>query len=85
MAQTLSLTHIAHFLDATAIGYVRFDETGVIRDCNQTGASMVGLPIKELLGQNFDDGAWRTVHHDGSLFPFADLLDAKGHTWAKAR
>ncbi len=84
-AQRPALAHIAHVLDATTIGFIRFDEAGVILDCNQTVASMAGLAVSELLGRNFDDGAWRTVHHDGSLFPFSDLLDAKGRSWATAR
>ena len=83
--QRLSPSHVAHVLDATTIGFIHFDESGVIVDCNQTVAVMVGLTSRTLLGRAFDDGPWLAVHHDGSPFAFGDLLDARGRAWASAR
>lgn len=68
------LRHVG-FLDTTAIGFAFFDEDGVIRDANQTVASMVGVSSLELRGRHFEDPAWHTVHEDGSDFAFRDLYD----------
>ena len=78
-----SLLHLAHFLDATSVGFVFFDETGVIRDCNETAAALVASRVTDLLGRSFDEPTWRCVHHDDSPFSFCDLYDA-GNPTARA-
>ena len=72
-----SLLRLVGFLDTTAIGFAYFDETGVIRDANQTVASMVGVDHRALRGRHFHDPAWHTVHEDGSDFVFSDLYDSR--------
>jgi HD-GYP domain-containing protein (c-di-GMP phosphodiesterase class II) len=69
-----TLLRLAHFLDTTRIGFAYFDADGVIRDCNQMVASLVGSTIAELVGQPFDNATWRTVHPDGTPFTFGDFL-----------
>jgi PAS domain S-box-containing protein/putative nucleotidyltransferase with HDIG domain len=73
-----SLLRLVGFLDTTAIGFAYFDEDGVIRDANQTVATMVGLDSHDLRGRKFSDPAWHTVHEDGSDFYFSDLYDPSG-------
>jgi PAS domain S-box-containing protein len=70
-----SLLRLVGFLDTTAIAFGYFDENGIIRDANQTLASMVEMDHGQLIGRGFEDPAWHTVHEDGSDFVFADLYD----------
>ena len=70
-----TLLRLAHFLDTTKIGFAYFDAQGFLRDCNQTVADLVDTTIDGLVGQPFDNDAWRTVHDDGTPFVFLDLYD----------
>ena len=69
-----TLLRLAHFLDTTKIGFVYFDASGSIHDCNQMVADLVGTTIADLIGRSIDDPSWQAVQPDGTAFVFADLL-----------
>ncbi|HUX04106.1 MAG TPA: HD domain-containing phosphohydrolase [Acidimicrobiales bacterium] len=71
-----TLEYLGEFLDSTTLGFAYFDQDGVIRDCNQALAHLLDATIDELLGRNFFDPDWATIHEDGTHFRFDNRNDA---------
>lgn len=71
-----TLEYLGEFLDSTALGFAYFDRGGFIRDCNQALALLLNTTTDELLGRNFFDPDWSTIHEDGTHFRFDNRSDA---------
>jgi PAS domain S-box-containing protein len=48
-----TVARYAELYDSAPVGYVTFDESGIVQEMNQTGARMLGREVHHLVGQPF--------------------------------
>lgn len=56
-------------LSAITEGIILEDASGVIRACNASAESILGLTAEQMMGRNSTDANWRAMKEDGSPFP----------------
>lgn len=56
-------------LSALSEGIVLEDASGVIRACNASAESILGLTAEEMMGRTSTDARWRAIKEDGSPIP----------------
>ena len=66
----------SEFLATTSVGVVLFDKRGVIVDCNDSVARLIGCSRDELLGRSIYEAQWDPVNRDGKPFEVRDMPGA---------
>ncbi len=64
-----TLLSTVDFLDATKVGVILHDKSGVVLECNVSAAELFGTTVERLLGRTFLDADWGIVREDGTPYP----------------
>jgi len=57
-------------ISGLADGVVVIDASGKLLKCNASAEVILGATKEQMLGSNLSDPKWRTIHEDGSSFPY---------------
>lgn len=66
----------SEFLATTSVGVALFDKHGVIVDCNDSVARLIGCSRDELIGRSIYEAEWDTVRRDGQPFAVSEMPGA---------
>jgi PAS domain-containing protein len=61
------------FLDSLAEGIMLIDLNGIIVDCNETAASLLGTPVSQMIGRQISDPLWGSVNEFGNVIHRSQL------------
>lgn len=67
----------SEFLATTSVGVVLFDKRGVIVDCNDAVAHLIGCSRDELLGRSVLEAQWDAVDREGHPFTVTEMPGAR--------
>ena len=78
-----SLLSTSDFLDLTSVGFVFYDENGVVADCNRTVLTWLNAERNNFVGSSALDLDWVMVRDDGTQFEDSDRPGRQ--TWRTQR